>query len=403
MGQSMYHHRSVRHQWLGFALVSSMVLLPSTAYANPNADKIAQIEGPQYPNHQGNDALTIIEVLKRYHVPGLSVAVIYDYQVLWTKAYGVADVETGALVTENTLFQAASMSKPVAAMASLKAVQLGKFGLDEDVNSILKSWKLPGNPFAGGIAVTPRMLMSHTSGTGDGFGFPGYDPGTALPTQQQILDGQTPSSLGPVRLVRPALSASQYSGGAVQIEQLLLTDAVGVPFAQLMQDWVLGPIGMNHSTFEQPLPATLQVGAARAHDSAGKAMGVKWHVYPEQAAAGLWTTAGDYARFMVDVQKTLAGRSNAVLNRVMMQNMITPVGVGPFAVGFRITQKGQGWYFDHSGTNWGFHSEAVAHVAKGYGVVVMTNGDNGEAVTSEIVDRVAAAYNWDTLDKPTSQ
>lgn len=383
------------------ALAASAIAIPSgPANAERITDQIARIEAPQSPNRQGADSLTIPQLLEQFKVPGVSIAVIYDFKVQWTKSYGLADVETNAPITADTLFQAASMSKPVAAMASLKAVQLGKFGLDQDINTILKSWKLPASSF-GGMPVTPRMLMSHTSGTGDGFGFPGFDPEEALPTQQQILDGIKPSMLGPVRLVRPPLTASQYSGGAVQIEQLALTEAVGMPFAKIMNDWVLAPIGMRHSTFEQPLPRAMHPKTARAHSADGKGLGVRWHVYPEQAAAGLWTTAYDYALFMVEVQKTLAGRSTTVLDRATMQNMVTPVGVGPYAVGFRLTQKGQGWYFEHGGSNWGFRSQAIAHVAKGYGVVIMTNGDSGQTVTAEIVERVAAAYGWDILDKPT--
>jgi CubicO group peptidase (beta-lactamase class C family) len=379
----------------------ALAVFCSPASAEKIADQIARIEAPQSPNRQGADPLTLKQILERFNVPGISLAVIYDFKVLWTKSYGVADVETRAPITADTLFQAASLSKPVAAMASLKATQTGKFGLDQDVNTILKSWKLPDSPFGDGVAVTPRMLMSHTSGTGDGFGFPGYEPGAPLPTQLQILDGKKPSVLGPVRLVRPPLTASQYSGGAAQIEQLALTDAAGMPFARIMHDWVLGPIGMTHSSFEQPLPPDMQPNTARAHGPDGKSKGPRWRVYPEQAAAGLWTTAADYALFMIDVQKTLAGRSTTVLSRPTMQNMVTPVGVGPYAVGFEIVREGQGWYFKHNGANWGFRSFAMAHVAKGYGVVIMANGDNGLPVASEIVDRVAAAYAWDMLDKPT--
>jgi len=379
----------------------ALAVFCSPASAERIADQIARIEAPQSPNRQGADPLTLKQILERFNVPGISLAVIYDFKVLWTKSYGVADVETRAPITADTLFQAASLSKPVAAMASLKATQTGKFGLDQDVNTILKSWKLPDSPFGDGVAVTPRMLMSHTSGTGDGFGFPGYEPGAPLPTQLQILDGKKPSVLGPVRLVRPPLTASQYSGGAAQIEQLALTDAAGMPFARIMHDWVLGPIGMTHSSFEQPLPPDMQPNTARAHGPDGKSKGPRWRVYPEQAAAGLWTTAADYALFMIDVQKTLAGRSTTVLSRPTMQNMVTPVGVGPYAVGFEIVREGQGWYFKHNGANWGFRSFAMAHVAKGYGVVIMANGDNGLPVASEIVDRVAAAYAWDMLDKPT--
>lgn len=365
-----------------------------------HAARIAEIEGAQSPDRQGADSLTIAQLLDHFHVPGVSVAVIDNFEVGWTKSWGVADAESGVPAADETLYQAASISKPVAAMASLKATQIGLFDLDQDVNTILKSWKLPDAPFGGGLAVTPRMLMSHTSGLGDGFGFPGYEPGEPLPTLLQVLDGQPPSPLPAVRLARPAMAAYHYSGGGIEVEQLILTDTVGAPFTQIMHDWVLQPIGMSMSTFEQPLPAELEHRAARAHDHAGATMSTRWHVYPEQAAAGLWTTPGDLARFLVEVQRTLAGRSSLVLDRATMRNMVTPVGVGPFAVGFLVSQKGEGWYFEHDGDNWGFKAQVIAHVAKGYGAVIMTNGDNGQSVIAEIQDRVAKSYGWDLLDKP---
>ncbi|ALE07958.1 beta-lactamase [Arthrobacter sp. ERGS1:01] len=365
-----------------------------------HAARIAEIEGVQVPDRQGADALTLAQLLDHFRVPGVSVAVIDDFEVAWTKSWGMADAQSGAPATDETLYQAASISKPVAAMATLKASQLGLFGLDQDVNTILKSWKLPDEPFGGGAVVTPRMLMSHTSGLGDGFGFPGYEPGEPLPTILQILDGQAPSPLPAVRLARPAMTAYQYSGGAIEIEQLMLTDTVGAPFAKIMHDWVLQPLGMTSSTFEQPLPARLEDRAACAHDVSGAAMGAPWHVYPEQAAAGLWTTPGDVAKFVVDVQRTLSGRSSLVLDRATARNLITPVGVGPFAVGFLVSRKGEGWYFEHDGDNWGYKAQAIGHVAKGYGVVIMTNGDNGGSVMAEIQGRVAASYGWDLLDKP---
>jgi CubicO group peptidase (beta-lactamase class C family) len=351
-------------------------------------------------NRHGTDSLSIDDLLEQLQVPSVSVAVIDDFEVLWTRAWGVADRESRARATEETLYQAASISKPVAAMASLKAAQLGLFDLDQDVNTILTSWKLPDAPFGGGPAVTPRMLMSHTAGLGDGFGFSGYEPGAPLPTVRQILDGQLPSPSPAVRLVRPAMAGYHYSGGGIQIEQLVLTDVVGRPFAHIMDDWILQPIGMASSSFEQPLPTEREHLAARAHDSAGATMNARWHVYPEQAAAGLWTTPGDLARFMVEFQRTLAGRSSLILDRGTMQNMVTPVGVGPFAVGFQVSQKGEGWYVEHPGDNWGFKATVIAHISNGYGAVIMTNGDNGRSIIAEIQDRIAESYGWDLLDKP---
>lgn len=346
------------------------------------------------------DAAAVQQLLDQFHVPGVAIAVIKDFKIEWANAYGVADAESRSPVTNDTMFQAASISKTIAAMASMKAIQDGRFALDQDVNSILKSWQLPGGEFTKERKVTPRGLMSHTSGTGDGFGFPGYAPGTPLPTVVQILDGVPPSNRRPVRLERAPMTGFKYSGGAVMIEQLALTDTVGRPFDQIAREWVLNPIGMTNSTFEQPLPASRQPQAARAHDRDGKRMGDPWHVYPEHAAAGLWTTAVDLAKFAIEAQLSLLGKSNRVLKQPAMMEMVTPVGVGPFAVGFSIEKQGEGWYFSHGGSNWGFQCDLIAHRVKGYGAVIMTNGDNGGLLIRALRTRIQQQYGWDVLDKP---
>jgi CubicO group peptidase (beta-lactamase class C family) len=373
--------------------------IPLVAQDDPAA-MMARIEGPQSPNRQGFDPFTLDQVMKRFRVPGVSVAVIKDFKIHWAKAYGLADVEANVPADANTLFQAASISKPVAAMAALTLVQEGRFSLDADVNSLLKSWRVPVTEVNRDRPVTPRSLMSHTSGADDGFGFPGYDPSAPRPTVVQILEGQPPSNVGKVVFVRPPFTGQKYSGGGIELMQLVLTDLTGKPFADLLRERVLGPLEMTSSTFEQPPTGALADRTARAHDGSGKAMGPKWHVYPEQAAAGLWTTPSDLARFAIEVQRAIQGPKGKVLTQATAREMIAPTGVGPFAVGFVIDKKNEGWYFNHSGGNWGFRCDLQAHVRKGYGVVIMTNGDNGGPVITEIEARVAAAYGWDTLDKP---
>jgi CubicO group peptidase (beta-lactamase class C family) len=362
------------------------------------ATQIARVEAAQSPNRQGFDPYTIQEMMKLFHVPGVSIAVVRDFKVQWTKTYGAADVVTDAPVTQETRFQAASISKPVTAFAVLRAVDSGRLSLDEDVNKYLKSWKVPVNEYTEG-GVTLRALLSHTSGTGDGFGFPGYNPSAKLPTLEQVLDGKPPSNVGPVFWERPPFTAQKYSGGGIEIVQVVLQDAYGKPFAEIMQELVLGPVGMANSTYEQPLPATADQSAARAHDKDGKVMDAKWHVYPEQAAAGLWTTPTDLAKLGIEVQKALRGESKLLSRRTALE-MVAPTGTGPFAIGFAIEKRGEGWYFVHDGSNWGFRSDLAMHRLKGYGIVVMTNSDSGGQIISAIEARVAAAANWDSLDKP---
>ena len=380
-------------------LTCLLVAAASAEQAQPTvADLIARIERPQLPSRQGYDPFTLLEIMQKTRVPGASVAVIKDFAVHWAKGYGVVDAKNESPVTADTMFQAASISKPVTAAAFLRMVRDGQAGLDEDVNRYLKSWKVPANEFTRDHPITARALLSHTSGTGDGFGFPGYEPSQPRPTLVQILNGEKPSNVGKVFWERPPFAAFKYSGGGTVIMQLLMTDLLGRPFDALLRDTVLAPIGMTGSTYEQPLPAGLEPKAARAHPG-GRTSDAPWHVYPEQSAAGLWTTPTDLARFAIEIQKALRGDSGRVLTQALAREMVTPVGVGSYAVGFSVEKRGEGWYFMHGGGNWGFSCDLLAHYRKGYGVAVMTNSDTSGALMREIESRVAAAYNWDSLDK----
>ena len=373
----------------------------ATAANDPSPAAImARIEDKQVPDRQGFDGLTLAQLMERVRVPGVSIAVIKDFQIHWAKGYGKADVTTGAAVTPETMFQAASISKPAAAMGVLRLVQEGRLSLDADVNTLLKSWKLPDSEHTRDRPVTLRALLSHTSGLGDGFGFPGYHPQAPLPSVVQILNGEKPSNTGKVLMERPPFTAFKYSGGGVTLVQLAVTDTTGRAFPELMKSLVLDPIGMRDSAFEQPLSAERDRIAARAHSGRGTAMDAKWHVYPELEAAGLWTTPGDLARLAIELQLALQGKSSRVLSQATAREMVTPIGVGDYAVGFGLRKMAEGWYFGHGGSNWGFQCDLVAHVRKGYGVAIMTNADSGGAVINEIRNRVAAAYNWDSLDKP---
>ncbi len=166
-----------------FLFLSSCALLFQACITGSNVEeRIRYVEThltkPVFIN--GDSTWTIEERMAHYGVPGVSIAVIHDGKVAWTKAYGIVDKETREPVTTRTLFQAGSISKPVAAYGALKAVELGKLGLDEDVNRYLTSWKLEENEFTRQKKVTLAHLLSHTGGV-TVHGFPGYSPDLPVP------------------------------------------------------------------------------------------------------------------------------------------------------------------------------------------------------------------------------
>jgi CubicO group peptidase (beta-lactamase class C family) len=387
------------------AIALLLPLLPRPAAAQPALDAqalMAQVEGPQSPAKGEFDSLGMAELMQRLKVPGLSIAVVKDFKPHWAKAYGVADVKTGRLVTTDTAFQAASISKPVTAMAAMRLVQEGRLDLDADVNTVLRAWQVPKSELTRERAVTPRSLFSHTSGADDGFGFPGYAPEAKLPTVVEILEGKPPSNVGKVVFARAPFEDYKYSGGGLTLMQLALTEIYGHPFTELMSAKVLGPLQMSHSAFE-PAKAAEVDRFALAHDQNGQRMEAPWHVYPEQAAAGLWTTPSDLARFMIEIQTALNGTEGKVLRPASAREMVTPVGVGRYGVGLALDPRGQGWYFLHGGSNWGYRAWFIGHFRRGYGVVIMTNGDSGSALMGQVADRVEAAYHWDSLVKAAAR
>lgn len=381
-------------------LLAAALVVVGAADAQDAAPYIARIEAAQSPDRGGLDGATLEQVMKKFGVPGMSIAVVKDFNIHWAKAYGVADVETGRPVDVNTAFQAASISKPVTAMAAVKLAQDGRLSLDGDVNEILSSWKIPVSELTRSQPVTPRALFSHTSGSDDGFGFPGYAPTDPMPNLVQVIRGEKPANVSGVTFSRPPYQGMKYSGGGTVIMQVALTDLTGQPFEDLMRTTVLEPLGMTGSSFQQPPRADWEPRLARAHGPNGQRMGAPWHVYPEQAPAGLWTTASDLARFVIEVQVAMRGPRGKALTQQSAREMISPVGTGAFAVGLKVEMRGQGWYFMHGGSNWGFQCDLLGHFVKGYGVVIMTNGDDGGAAIREIQGRIAAAYGWDVLDKP---
>ena len=322
---------------------------------------------------KGDKPWTLAERMEHYGVPGVSIALVRRFRISWVRNYGLADRGTGQGVTPDTLFQAGSISKPVAAFGALQMVEAGQLSLDEDVNASLKSWKLPENEFTADNKVTLKQLLSHTGGL-TVHGFWGYPVDQPVPTLQQVLDGSGPANSDPVRVDKMPGEGFRYSGGGYSIAQQMMIDAAGKPFPELMHGLLLGPAGMNHSTFEQPLPDGKLQNAAAGVLPFGADVTGKHHIYPEMAAAGLWTTAGDLALFVIEMQNALAGRSE-LLSQDMARTMVFAVDSG-YGLGFTVRDQGGHGYFGHGGWDEGFSAEMTASVDGGYGVIVMTNSNH---------------------------
>lgn len=327
--------------------------------------------------------------MQALHVPGVAIAVLRHGQIDWIQGYGVRGPD-GMEVDARTLFQAGSVSKPVAAAVALALVQDGKLPLDAPVNSVLRSWRLPDNDWTRTSPVTLRRLLSHTAGT-TVHGFQGYAADAPLPTLPQVLDGQPPANSAPVRVDHPVGMEYRYSGGGYSIVQQMIADATGESFPVVSDRTLLAPLGMARSSFKQPLPAGT-ANVALPHDENGQPVAGGPHVYPEMAAAGLWTTAEDLVRFVIEIQRSAAGQGHA-LTAATARAMLTP-GLGSWSLGFKITDPAGSLAFYHDGANAGYKATLVGHPGSGDGAVILTNGDQGYQLGQEILRAIALTYGW---------
>jgi CubicO group peptidase (beta-lactamase class C family) len=343
------------------------------------------MKGDLHPAHSMSEGMAAL------HVNGVSVAVIHHGAIEWAQGFGVVSVG-GAPVNADTLFQAGSISKPVAAMAALRLVQEGKLSLDADVNTELTSWKLPDADVAGGKKVTLRELLTHTGGT-TVHGFPGYASGETVPSLVQVLNGEKPANTPAIRIEAAPATKWNYSGGGYTIMQQMVIDVTKEPFPKVLHDSVLKPIGMTHSTYEQPLPTEWRGMAATPYEADGKPIAGGAHTYPEMAAAGLWTTPTDLARYLIEVQQSLKGEANHVLSQKVTKEMLTP-GMGKYGLGLAIGGADADPYFGHGGVNAGFESTMTAYERDGEGAVVMTSAQGGSRLADEVMRSIAAVYHW---------
>ena len=335
---------------------------------------------------------TLSERMAHYNVPGVSMALIEKGQMVWAKSWGVCAVDSNKPVTPTSLFQAASMSKPVAAFAALRMVDKGELSLTDPINNTLKRWQIPDNEFTRQQPVTLAHLLSHTAGT-TVHGFAGYPQHVPQATVLEVLNGSGAANSAAVVVDTLPGSAFRYSGGGSTIFQLAMEDAGHKPFAQLLNELVLQPTEMTCSTYEQPLPSALQASIASGHCAEGQLIPGRYHNHPEQAAASLWTTPTDLAKFVLAVIDAHVCKEGALLSPSSIKHYLSEQkdnwGLGP-----RLYQQdGQTIGFHHGGSNRGYKSDFCGFL-NGSGAVVMTNGEQGGPLTAEIMAAAAKVYGW---------
>ena len=369
------------------------------------AKRIEQVETTLLPAVQIVDKplikYTLAERMRQFNVPAVSIAVVNNGKLEWAKAYGYLNTDSSRKANAQTLFQAASISKPVTALGALKLVEQGKLNLDTDINQYLTSWKIKASRFTAEKPVTLRGLLSHTAGL-TVHGFAGYPKGKPRPTTVQILNGENPANSPAVVSDTVPGVRHQYSGGGYVVVQQAVEDVTGKPFAAFMQETVLSPVGMSHSTYKQPLPESMGKNVAAAHFGNGKKIPGDWNIYPEMAPAGLWTTPSDLAQYIIEVQQSLQGKANHVLTASMTQAMLTRQldnsGLGPGVNGENGSPS-----FGHGGSNAGYQCFLYAFTELGQGAVIMTNSDNGMDVINEILRSLSQTYNWPAFKSVTKK
>ena len=322
----------------------------------------------------------IDHLMQDYRVPGISLALIRDRQLLWAKGFGVKQASThrqsrvaGKVDTE-TVFSVGSISKVGAAVISLKQVDLGKIKLDENVNRYLTSWKIPKSRYNKSQPVTLKQILSHTAGF-NVHGFADFQPGEQLPETLDILKGRYPAKNAEVALIFQPGSRYKYSGGGTTVQQMMLEDLLNQRFVEVAQEHLFKPLAMNRSTYQNPLPSKFD-NIAKAHDRSGRprALPRGFEAMPEQAASGLWTTPSDLSKLIISLMQSYSGDSNGILSQRTAKQMMTRVGPSEFGLGPVMVDE---FTFQHGGSNDSYKAFFRGNLSTGDGYVILTNSANG--------------------------
>lgn len=344
---------------------------------------------------------SLLERMKFYNVPGLSIAVINNYEIEWLKSFGITNANTEEQVTLDTIFEAGSASKTFTATVALQLVENNKITLNEEINKKLRNWKIPENEFTKNEKVTLLRLLTHTAGINRPDSMFSFEE-NATPTLEQVLKGETPALNDPVEVVLTPGTNHQYSNLGYIVIEKLLKDISGKNLSTLMREIVFDPLDMNNSFFEYPTEE-IKKKAVVPHDNEGVAKETGMHP-TATGHGGLMTTPYDLAKFVLEIIKAYNEKSEKILSNTMVKKMVSAhLELDP-AKFFGFTGQGLGVFlienendvsFVHPGTNMPGSVCAMYGIpSTGQGVVIMSNGIQAELLHIELMFFLSKEYKW---------
>ncbi len=326
-----------------------------------------------------NTFYTVDEVMIKYGLKGLSVAVFENYKLSWTETWGVKDVVSNGKIDVNTAFSAASIAKPITATLLAILEEKGLIDLKLPVDSYLKRWKLPNSKFTKDIDVTLEHLLSHTAGTSQ-HGFADYYIGDNLPTLVQSLEGNLPQNIQEIEFMFRPGSSWKYSGGGYVIAQVAVEDHLGKSLAELANEYLFYPLSLKNTTMKQPNEVGFLENVAKAHDYNGNILRTGIPITPQVAPSGLWTTPTDMATLMIEIQNALKGADTKVISPTVADRITEIVTMdldADWSLGWerRYLFANYEW-FSHGGSNSGIGGHIYATMQDGNGITFFGNGPN---------------------------
>ena len=331
---------------------------------------------------------TLQQAMTDYQIPAVSLAVIHNGQIDWTRTAQLTGSEP---LNCRSIFQAASLSKPVTVMAAMRMHEAEVIDLDQNIEEYLLDFVLPEGQQSEDNPVTLRNIFTHTSGITPG-GYQGYEFNTPLPSDLDIVRGAPGVNSPKLAVIAEPNSVMAYSGGGYTLAELALQNHLGGSFSALMDKWILAPAVMTDSDFRQPLPENERVKAAIGHLHTGEAIAGGWHNYPEQAAAGLWSNSRDMARFLIEIYQAYQGQES-IFSQAQIRSMLAEER-DRSVYGFIVDRSNGGLSVTHYGGNAGYRTGMTIDLVSGNGLVYLANSDNGGLLGNELLLSTSQVYDW---------